>query len=239
MKYIQLENISKSYDKEIIKDINIDIEKGQIVSILGKSGIGKTTIFNILAGFEQADMGKILLNGKDITYNKKNVSYMMQKPLLMPYFNVLDNVCLYFKIKNMPKSKAYEKAIPIIEKFGLKEHMYKYPYELSAGMKQRVSFIRAYLKPSDLMLFDEPFSALDSFTKKKLYDWFKDIVKKEQKTSMLITHDINEAIYISDKIYVLDKKPANIVLSLDIEDIKDLEMSPKFLEYYKKIVSVF
>ncbi len=237
MDYIRLENISKSYNNiKIIEDINFSLKKGEIVSFLGKSGVGKTTLFNILAGFEEADTGNIFLQNKDITDKKKNISYMTQKHLLLPYLNVLDNVCLSFKIKNIDKKTAYEKAIPILKKFGLEKHINKYPSELSGGMKQRVSFIRAYLKESDLMLFDEPFSALDSITKEDIYEWFKQVIKYEQKTTIFITHDINEAIYLSDKVYILAKKPANIVLALDIDNnVKDFRTSSQFLLYYKQI----
>lgn len=237
MDYIRLENISKSYNNiKIIENINLSIQKGQIVCFLGKSGVGKTTLFNILAGFEQADKGKIFLKNEDITNKKKNISYMTQKHLLLPYLNVLDNVCLYYKIKGIDKKIAYEKAIPILEKFGLQKHIKKYPSELSGGMKQRVSFIRVYLKESDLMLFDEPFSALDSITKEGIYEWFKNVIKCEEKTTIFITHDINEAIYLSDNIYVLAKKPANIVLSLKINNnIENFRTSNEFMLYYKEI----
>ena len=239
MDYIRLENICKSYDNiEIIKNINFSLKKGEIVSFLGKSGVGKTTLFNILAGFEKADNGQIFLEEKEITNQKKNISYMTQKHLLLPYLNVLDNVCLPFKINGINKKIAYEKAIPILEKFGLYKHINKYPSELSGGMKQRVAFIRAYLKESDLMLFDEPFSALDSITKQSVYKWFKQMIKYENKTTVFITHDINEAIYLSDKIYILAKKPASIVLSLNIENnIKDFRTSNEFLSYYKQILN--
>lgn len=237
MDYIRLENICKSYDNiEIIKNISFSLKKGEIISFLGKSGVGKTTLFNILAGFEKADDGKIFLQGEDITNKKKNISYMTQKHLLLPYLNVLDNVCLSFKINGVDKKISYEKAIPILEKFGLSKHIKKYPNELSGGMKQRVAFIRAYLKQSDLMLFDEPFSALDSITKESIYEWFKEMVKYNQKTTIFITHDINEAIYLSDKIYILAKKPANIVLSLNIDNnVENFRTSNGFLSYYKQI----
>ncbi len=237
MDYIRLENICKSYDNiEIIKNISFSLKKGEIISFLGKSGVGKTTLFNILAGFEKADKGKIFLQEEDITIKKKNISYMTQKHLLLPYLNVLDNVCLSFKIKGVDKKISYENAIPILEKFGLLKHMKKYPNELSGGMKQRVAFIRAYLKQSDLMLFDEPFSALDSITKESVYEWFKEMVKYKQKTTIFITHDINEAIYLSDKIYILAKKPANIVLSLNIDNnVENFRTSNEFLSYYKRI----
>ncbi len=239
MEYIKVENLSKSYDDiKIIENINFSLKKGEIVSFLGKSGVGKTTLFNILAGFEKPDTGNIFLKNKDITNQKKNISYMTQKHLLIPYLNVLDNVCLSFKIKGIDKKIAYEKATNMLKNFGLEKHIKKYPSELSGGMKQRVSFIRAYLTESDLMLFDEPFSALDSITKEEVYIWFKETMKKENKTTIFITHDINEAIYLSDKIYILAKKPANIVLDLNIDNsIENFRTSNEFLLYYKKITN--
>ena len=239
MEYIKVENLSKSYDDiKIIENINFSLKKGEIVSFLGKSGVGKTTLFNILAGFEKPDTGNIFLENKDITNQKKNISYMTQKHLLIPYLNVLDNVCLSFKIKGIDKKIAYEKATNMLKNFGLEKHIKKYPSELSGGMKQRVSFIRAYLTESDLMLFDEPFSALDSITKEEVYIWFKETMKKENKTTIFITHDINEAIYLSDKIYILAKKPANIVLDLNIDNsIENFRTSNEFLLYYKKITN--
>lgn len=241
MEYINVENICKTYKKnEIIKNINFSLKKGEIASFIGKSGAGKTTLFNILAGFEDADSGKIFIDEKDKTNLKKDISYMTQKHLLLPYLTVLDNVCLYFKINNMDKKMAYKIAEPMLKKFGLYEYKNKYPKQLSGGMKQRVSFLRAYLKNSSLMLFDEPFSALDSITKRDIYQWFIKMIKDETKTIIFITHDINEAIYLSDRVFVISKKPANIVKNIEIDkNIKNKKQflyGEKYRKYYDEII---
>ncbi len=266
--YLRIQNISKSYDqKQILNNISLSLQKNQIASIIGKSGEGKTTLFNILAGFEQPDFGQIFINNSNVTDKAKNISYMTQKSLLLPYLNVLDNVCLSFttsqsttldflnlfnfKSNKVPKSKqsAYDTAIPILKQFGLFEHAYKYPSQLSGGMKQRVAFIRAYLKQSDLLLFDEPFSALDTFTKQSIYNWFINMYNQSDlhanninssKTTIFITHDISEAIYLSDKIFILDN--SQIILSLDIKKSSDLSsfmQSPQFFNYYNQIIDLY
>ena len=205
MDYLRLENISKEYDNvEIIKNINFSLKKGEIVSFLGKSGVGKTTLFNILAGFEEANTGKIYFEGKDITNEKKNISYMAQKHLLLPYLNVLDNVCLSFKINNISKKATYEKVIPILKRFGLYEHKDKYPSEISGGMKQRVSFIRAYLKESDIMLFDEPTSALDPEMVCEVLDVMKELAA-EGMTMVVVTHEMGFAHDVADRVFFIDQ----------------------------------
>lgn len=243
MDYITLENISKSYQEQgILNEINFSLKEGEIGAILGRSGVGKTTIFNILAGFEKADSGTIFLKDTDITHKKKEISYMTQKHLLLPYFNILDNICLSLTLKHTKKKVAYEKALPLLDKFGLAEHQKKYPHELSGGMKQRVSFLRAYLKESDLMLFDEPFSALDSITKQEIYKWFLEMTSEERKTTIFITHDIQEAIYLSDRIFVLDGRPANVCLNLEIkkpEKIETFRNSKEFFAYYDEIMKLY
>lgn len=266
--YLRLENISKSYDqKQVLNSISLSLEKNQIASIIGKSGEGKTTLFNILAGFEQPNSGEIFINNSNVTTKTKNISYMTQKSLLLPYLNVLDNVCLSFTINQSPNldflslfnpkrnkisknnNLAYQTAIPILKQFGLFEHAYKYPSQLSGGMKQRVAFIRAYLKQSDLLLFDEPFSALDTFTKQSIYNWFinmynqSDLYNKDinsSKTTIFITHDISEAIYLSDKIFILDN--SQIILTLDIKksgDLSSFMQSPQFFNYYNQIIDLY
>ncbi|MDE6357888.1 MAG: ABC transporter ATP-binding protein, partial [Eubacteriales bacterium] len=212
MAYYRLENIKKAFKGNvIIKDINFEIEKGEIVAFVGKSGVGKTTLFDILAGFENATEGKIFLNEKDITNEKKYISYMMQKPLLLEHLTILQNICMPLILDKINKKQAEEIAINMLKKFELFEHKNKYPAELSGGMKQRVSFLRAYLKKGDIMLLDEPFSALDSITKHYIYNWFKNFIEKRENTIIFITHDIKEAIMLSDKVFVLNGAPSSIV----------------------------
>lgn len=198
---INIENISKSYkDVEVLKDINIKVYEGEFVSILGPSGCGKSTIFNIVSDITNCDNGKVEINGK--------LSYMYQKDLLLPYKNIIDNVSLPLTLKKEKKSKAREMVKSYFETFGLSGYEYNYPKELSGGMKQRANFLRTFINSNDIMLLDEPFGALDSITKASMQNWLLDIRHKVNSTILLITHDIDEAMMLSDRIYVISKKPA-------------------------------
>lgn len=232
MIYYKLENIKKSFnDNVIIENINIEIKKGEIIALVGKSGVGKTTLFDILAGFKEPTDGKIFLNGKNITKEKKHITYMMQKPLLLEHLTVFQNICMPLILEKIDKKVIEETATKMLKEFDLFQHKNKYPNELSGGMQQRVSFLRAYLKRVDLMLLDEPFSALDSITKHYINDWFKKILEKREKTVIFITHDIKEAILLSDKICILSGSPASINFSLEID--KDERNNPNFINSYK------
>lgn len=242
MEYYRLENISKNYeDEKIIDNINLDLKEGEINAFVGKSGVGKTTLFNILAGFENPSYGNIFLKGKNITNDKKNISYMTQKSLLLPHLTLIDNICLPFILQKINKKTAYDIVIPVLCEFNLLDYKDKYPSELSGGMKQRVSFLRAYMKKGDLMLLDEPFSSIDSITKHYVYSWFKNIVEKRESTIIFITHDIKEAILLSDKVYILSGKPSTIVFDIKIDETKrnkeNFIVSDLFLDYYNSILN--
>ena len=225
-KKICLENISKNYDnKEILKDINLYVCDGEIVSIIGPSGCGKSTIFNIISGITSDYTGRKMVDGE--------ISYMYQKDLLLPYKKIIDNVSLPLRIRSLNKKEARENVREYFDVFGLKGYEDKYPKELSGGMRQRANFLRTYIESSDIMLLDEPFGALDSITKLSLQNWFLDVRKKVNSTILMITHDIDEAIRLSDRIYVLSNKPAKIVKEIDFskdyckEDILKNEMLKK------------
>lgn len=237
MIYYKLENISKNFKElEILKNISFELKKGEIVSFVGKSGVGKTTLFDIIAGFESATSGKIFLNNNEITNLPKNISYMMQKPLLLENLTVLQNVSLPLILEKKSKKISLEISKNILEKFQLLEHKDKYPSQLSGGMKQRISFLRAYLKKSDIMLLDEPFSALDSITKHYIYDWFKNFIEKRENTIIFITHDIKEALLFSDKIFILAGKPASISYKFEINDKESLKNPSILNQYYENIL---
>mgnify|MGYP003371387546 CR=1 FL=1 len=200
---INLENVKKIYDKIVVlDDINIKVYEGEFVSILGPSGCGKSTIFNIIANLINYDNGKVDINGK--------LSYMYQKDLLLPYKTIIDNVTLPMILNKEKKNIAYEKVKEYFNIFGLKGYENKYPSELSGGMKQRANFLRTYVASSDIMLLDEPFGALDSITKSSMQKWLLEVKSKVNSTILLITHDIDEAIMMSDRIYVIAKKPSSV-----------------------------
>lgn len=207
---LKLEDINKNFGEvEVLKDIDLKLEEGELVTIIGPSGCGKSTIFNIITEIIQPDRGKIEKNGE--------ISYMYQKDLLLPYKTIVDNITLPLQIKGVKKKVAAEKVLPYFEIFGLEGYEKQYPHELSGGMRQRVNFLRTFICSSDIMLLDEPFGALDSITKRSLQDWFLDIRKKVNSTILLITHDIEEAIMLSDRIYVLSSKPSKIQKHIDLK----------------------
>lgn len=219
---IRIENISKSFDGDkIIDNISIDVREGELVSILGPSGCGKSTIFNIIAGLLKQDSGTVNVNGK--------LSYMYQKDLLLPYKTIIDNVSLPLVLRKEKKSQAREEVRQYFKVFGLEGYEDKYPKELSGGMRQRANFMRTYVNSNDIMLLDEPFGALDSITKSSMQKWLLDIRKKVMSTILLITHDIEEAILLSDRIYVISNKPSSVSMEIvvDRDRIGDVEYSFK------------
>ncbi|MDB0439900.1 ABC transporter ATP-binding protein [Clostridioides difficile] len=198
---ISIENVSKTYkDVDVLKDISIDVYEGEFVSILGPSGCGKSTIFNIITQLTDYNSGMVNING--------NYSYMYQKDLLLPYKTIIDNVSLPLVLKKEKKSKARSMVKDYFEIFGLEGYEYKYPSELSGGMRQRANFLRTFINSNDIMLLDEPFGALDSLTKTSMQKWLLEVKKKVNSTILLITHDIDEAIMLSNRIYVISKKPS-------------------------------
>ena len=241
MEKLKANNITISYNGEnTIEDINIHLDEGEIVSLLGVSGSGKTTLFNILSGLMIPDCGEVLLDDEDITGKPGKLSYMLQKDLLLPHYTVLDNVALPLIIKGEKKSVARKKALEHLSFFGLDGTENKYPHELSGGMKQRAAFLRTYLAGNGVALLDEPFSALDTITKSAIHQWYLDIMKEIKLSSFIVTHDIDEAILLSDRIYILSGKPGRITDEIIIDLPKprnsSLVMSDGFLTYKKKIV---
>lgn len=159
---LKAEGINKTFgEKQVLKDVSIELNKGEIISLLGVSGSGKTTLFNILSGIYKPDSGKVYLKGEDVTSKPGKVSYMLQKDLLFPYRKVIDNVCLPLIVNGTKKSEARKIALPYFETFGLAGYEYKYPSQLSGGMRQRAALLRTYLSSNGVALLDEPFSALD------------------------------------------------------------------------------
>lgn len=224
-KKISIDNISKSYkDVKILDGISIDVFEGEFVSILGPSGCGKSTIFNLVCNLTNLDDGEITIDGK--------LSYMYQKDLLLPYKTIIDNVALPLILNKENKKMASEKVSSYFEIFGLNGYENKYPNELSGGMKQRANFLRTYMNSNDVMLLDEPFGALDSITKLSMQKWLLDVKSKVNSTILLITHDIDEAIVLSNRIYVISQKPA-IVKKEFIVNKKDYNENK--LEYVIKL----
>lgn len=216
---LRFENVSFTYendDEPVIQNLSFEVPDKSFVSIIGASGSGKTTIFRLLNALEKPQSGHISINDRDIKELKSYAGYMPQQDLLFPWRTVEKNVMLPMQIKKIPKNEQKKKASEMLEKVGLLEYAKKYPRELSGGMRQRVSFARTLCEGSDLMLLDEPFSALDSITRIKMREWLRNQWETLDKTILFITHDVEEALYLSEKIFVLTGNPVSSLKSVDV-----------------------
>ncbi len=243
MEKLVTRSISKAFgEKSVIQDISVTLRQGEIVCLLGVSGVGKTTLFNIISGIMKPDSGSILLNGEDITGAAGKVSYMQQKDLLMPYRTILDNVCLPLLIRGASKSKAREEAGRHFEAFGLDGTQKLYPHELSGGMRQRAALLRTYLFSHEVALLDEPFSALDAITKSSIHQWYLGVMQAINLSTLFITHDIDEAITLSDRVYLLTGSPGRITGEIEIAAAKprgpEFSVSDEFIRYKRQILEL-
>lgn len=232
-KKIILNNIEKSFDGvKVLDKISLEVNRGEFISIVGASGCGKSTIFNIICDLVQADEGIKEING--------DIAYMYQKDMMVPWKKVIDNIGLPLIFKGVSKKDARIEVEKYLELFGLKGYENKFPNMLSGGMKQRANFLKTYLTSNDIILLDEPFGALDSITRRDMQIWLKDISKSIGATIIMITHDIEEAVLLSDKIYVLSNKPAKIVgevgVSFSKERDRDIIIDDNFIEFKKKVL---
>ncbi|MCP3761359.1 ABC transporter ATP-binding protein [Domibacillus sp. A3M-37] len=213
---LELKDVTKVFesgrDKKTtaISNINMKIGDHRFVSIIGPSGCGKSTLFNIISGLMQTGTGEIRVNGKSVNGMAGTVGYMLQKDLLLPWRNIVDNVILGMELKGVSKKEAKEAAIPLLEKYGLGGFEQSYPPQLSGGMRQRAALLRTILYDRDIILLDEPFGALDAQTRSVMQEWLLDLWGDFQKTILFITHDIDEAIYLSDEVYIMSARPGEI-----------------------------
>ena len=245
-KGLELKNISKIYQDDngetlAIKDFSYKFENGEFVTLLGPSGCGKSTLLSIIAGLESPSSGNVLLNGIDITNKRSNIGYMLQKDYLLEWRTILKNVILGLEIKKELTNENVEYAKKLLETYGLSDFIDKYPSQLSGGMKQRVALIRTLATKPEILLLDEAFSALDYQTRLDVSTDVYRIIKSENKSTIMVTHDIPEAISMSDKIIVLSHRPATIKniheIKFDIENRNPLNCRdpPDFRKYFDTI----
>jgi ABC-type nitrate/sulfonate/bicarbonate transport system ATPase subunit len=235
------ECVTKYYnDEPVIKNINLELPQGGFISLIGPSGTGKTTLFNILAGVEKPDAGFVFLNNENITGMNGKVSYMLQKDLLLEYRTVLDNVILPLLIRGEKKKPAREKASSFFSMFGLSGYEKKYPHELSGGMRQRAALLRTCMLRNPVILLDEPFSSLDAITRRKMQSWYAGIAQQMNVSTLFITHDVEEALSLSDTIYIMNGKPGLITHKIDIKPNRPRDseflVSKEFVEQKKLVL---
>lgn len=238
---LQVENISINFEgKSILENIHLEVSAGEFVTIIGPSGCGKSTFLNILAGILPCLDGSIYVDGQKIEGMSSHFAYMPQSDLLLPWNTILENVCLYGKIHHQEK-QIKQKALDELKRFGLSGYEHRYPHELSGGMRQRAAFLRTALCDIDILLLDEPFGALDVITRHDMQDWLLDMRKTLSKTMILVTHDIDEALYLSDRIIILSHSPARIHKVIDLSSIKknrdwlfsQIELKKEIYQYLK------
>lgn len=244
---VQIKDIAVTYytleeETEALKNLNLDIYQGEIVSIVGPSGCGKSTLLSIIAGLLKPSSGYVKINGITVDKPSEDIGYMFQKDQLLEWRNILQNVVIGLEVQGKLNKDATELAKTMLINYGLGDFLNSYPYQLSGGMRQRVALIRTLLLEPYLLLLDEPFSALDYQTRLAISDEIGLILKKEQKTAILVTHDIAEAISMSDRVVILSNRPAQVKEIIDIEltcgDIRSplkCREAPEFRHYFNKI----
>ncbi len=216
---LRVEDLSLSYEgKPVLSGVSYGVEEGEFVTFLGPSGCGKSTMLNILAGLWKADEGKVFVDDKAVNGVTDHFAYMPQSDLLLPWKTILENVTLYGALHH-DRKHAEEEALKEFPRFGLEGYENAYPAELSGGMRQRAAFLRTALCSADIMLLDEPFGALDVITREDMQDWLLKLRSNLNRTTILVTHDVDEALYLSDRILILSHNPARIAREIDLRGV--------------------
>ncbi len=211
MKKIEVIGISSEYEGlKVLDGVSLYAKERELVSILGPSGCGKSTLFNIIAGLLKPDGGEIIIEGLEHTGKAGRVGYMHQKDLLFPWRTIMANVCIPLIVRGEDIEKARAGIDKYFKVFGLEGFQDRYPSQLSGGMRQRAALLRTYMFKSDIMLLDEPFGGLDAITRRDMQEWLLRVVKRLNSTILFITHDIDEAIFLSDRIYLFTERPASV-----------------------------
>ena len=240
---LESKNISHSYhntegETPALKELSFSLKKGEFLSIVGPSGCGKSTLLSIIAGLILPENGNVLINGKPLKESTTNVGYMLQRDHLFEWRTIYNNVILGLEIQHMLTARTKEKAHQLLQQYELEAFANAKPSELSGGMRQRAALIRTLVLEPDLLLLDEPFSALDYQTRLTVGDDIGQIIKKEHKTAILVTHDLSEAISLGDRVIVLSKRPATVwqtiplTFSLDEDTPLHRRNTPEFKTYF-------
>lgn len=237
---LEVKNVSFAYENhQVLKDINLHVKDGETVAILGRSGVGKTTLFQLITALLPLQDGTISLEkSSDI---KGKISYMLQKDMLYRHYTVVENIMLPRIIAGDTKQEAENIALNLLEQFKMSKWANYYPHALSGGMRQRIAFLRTAAFQRQWLLLDEAFSALDAFTRRQLHKWFLETKEKVGWSSLLITHDVDEALILGDRVYVISGQPGTITYELEtnfkIDDIEEVIFESEFLEAKKKLLN--
>lgn len=195
----------------VLDDVSLHVGQGEFVSILGPSGAGKSTLFRLLTGALAPDHGEILRDGAPLKRDGQTFAFMPQRDALMPWRRIIDNVILGLEVQGVPRAEARARALPLFAEFGLEGFEQRYPAELSGGMRQRTALLRTVIQARPIQLLDEPFGALDALTRAQMQRWLEDRWRAARWTTLLVTHDVREAVALSDRIYVLSRRPARVI----------------------------
>jgi len=239
---LKLENLSVVFNSDgqefvALAPIDLEVPAGRFISLIGPSGCGKSTIFNVVAGLLAPTTGRVLIDGVDATGMIGQVGYMLQKDLLLPWRTVLDNVALGMEIRGVPLSEARERAAPLLQRYGLGGFENRYPSALSGGMRQRAALLRTLLIDMDVILLDEPFGALDAQTKSLMQEWLLQLFNDFGRTVVFVTHDVEEAVFLSDDVYIMASRPGRMIdkMPVDLPRPRDRSIvsSPRFVAMKK------
>ena len=218
---VELRGVSKTFRADgqsvrALDDVSVRVEEGEFLTLIGPSGCGKSTLFNLLVGLLEPDDGDIYLDGEICPNRIGRVSYMPQRDLLLPWRNILDNVIIPLELAGVPRGEARARAQSMLPLFGLEDFASSYPSALSGGMRQRAALQRTMLAEKKILLLDEPFGALDALTRRELQDWLLEVWRRFGQTVIFITHDVEEAIYLGDRVAVMSPRPGRIVKTVDV-----------------------
>lgn len=237
---IQQTYVSNGESLPTLEQLNLSASTGEFVSLIGPSGCGKSTLFNIISGLDQPDAGEVLIDDHEITGRTGHVSYMMQKDLLFPWRTVLDNAIIGAEVQGISRKKAHRRAQELLPAFGLEHFADEYPAKLSGGMRQRVALLRTVMMKQDIWLLDEPFGALDAMTRDRMQEWLLEICETFRPLVLFITHSIDEAVYLSDRVYVLSDRPARIkdevIIDLPRPRRREMVTQERFLYFKERLL---
>ncbi|WP_274854348.1 ABC transporter ATP-binding protein [Bacillus methanolicus] len=239
---IKVDRVSKSFSnkgqtEQVLHKVSFELKKGEIISILGESGCGKSTLLNVIGGFEKADSGRVLLDGHIVERPSRRCVMLFQNYGLLPWRSVLKNVELGLEDQaNIPANERRERAFHYLRLVGLNDKANLFPHQLSGGMQQRVALARALVIQPELILMDEPFAALDTFNRYYLQDELLRLQDKEKTTIILVTHDIDEAIYLSDRILIMSANPGRIRKEIKINTSRPRDRSHQDFQHFRKII---